>query len=247
MALSERLQMNADMIPAGSRVADIGCDHGYVSIYLVRNKICDRVLAMDIREGPLSIAKKNIARAGFSHQITCRLSDGMEKLAPGEADTVLIAGMGGMLICRILEQSPDILSTVDTLVLQPQSDLAQVRRQVMALGYSIRDEKCCYDSGKWYLAIRAVRGPDQKEKVSEADYCYGWILPQRKDPVYYDHLLREKKKLEKIAAGLAAQKTPETEKRAGELAHRLRLLEDILSCFGDREQSPAKEDREVAY
>ncbi len=88
MKLSARLQMNADLVPLGSRIADIGCDHGFVSIYLAEERICDRILALDIREGPLSAARRNIAAAGLSDRIECRLSDGLEKLRPGEADTL---------------------------------------------------------------------------------------------------------------------------------------------------------------
>ena len=101
--LSARMAMNASLVPDGAKVADVGCDHGYVSLYLASKKACKKVIAMDINEGPLSHARKNIEKAGFSDCIDCRLSDGMQALNQGEVDTVLIAGMGGMLVCRIFE------------------------------------------------------------------------------------------------------------------------------------------------
>lgn len=138
MKLSARLQMNADLVPLGSRIADIGCDHGFVSIYLAEESICDRILALDIREGPLSAARRNIAAAGLSDRIECRLSDGLEKLRPGEADTLLLSGMGGRLVCSILNRRKEILAETETLVLQPQSDVEEVRRQLTAMGFQDR-------------------------------------------------------------------------------------------------------------
>ena len=94
MELSKRMKNNACLVDQGSMAADIGCDHGYVSIFLVQERKCKKVIAMDIGKGPLSQAQKNIEAAGLQDKIQCRLSNGMEKLTPGEVDTVLVAGMG---------------------------------------------------------------------------------------------------------------------------------------------------------
>lgn len=230
MNLSVRLQMNADMVPAGSRTADIGCDHGYVSIYLVERGICDNVLALDVREGPLSAARRNIQAAGLSDKIECRLSDGMKELRPGEADTLLIAGMGGKLVCRILEMGQEILSETDTLVLQPQSDLRDVRSLLPVIGFRIEKERCCYDGGKWYLAIRAVRGSEDRS-FSEAEYRYGWMLQTERDAVYHSYLMHEKDKAERIVADLKMKSTAGSEKGLQYWHHILELLEDALSSY----------------
>ena len=102
MQLSIRMQAVADMVTPGGRIADIGTDHGYVPIYLVEQNKTDHAIAMDVRKGPLARAGENIVRFGCSDRIETRLSDGLAMLKPGEADTVIIAGMGGLLSIRIL-------------------------------------------------------------------------------------------------------------------------------------------------
>ena len=175
--LSARMAMNASLVPDGAKVADVGCDHGYVSLYLASKKACKKVIAMDINEGPLSHARKNIEKAGLSDCIDCRLSDGMQALNQGEVDTVLIAGMGGMLVCRILEQSPEVIQEVSTLVIQAQSDLCEVRKMIHKIGFFIEKEKFCMDAAKPYLVMRAVRG-EEKTPYEPAEYEYGRLLPE---------------------------------------------------------------------
>ena len=102
IVLSQRMRMVADMVSKGNVLADIGCDHGFVSIYLLENGICPKVIAMDVNEGPLLRAGEHIKERGLSPYIDVRLSDGMEKLLLGEADSILIAGMGGRLVIKIL-------------------------------------------------------------------------------------------------------------------------------------------------
>ena len=104
ITLSKRMQANADMVSLGGTVADIGCDHGYLSIYLLESGKKDRAIAMDVRSGPLSSAEDNVKNAGLSDKVRLRLSDGLEKLGLGEADTVVIAGMGGPLMEEILQK-----------------------------------------------------------------------------------------------------------------------------------------------
>ena len=102
MELSKRLAAVAAMVTKGNIVCDVGCDHGYVSIYLVREKISPRVIAMDVRPGPLAQAKEHILMYGLSDYIETRLSDGVDALNEGEADTLILAGMGGRLMEGIL-------------------------------------------------------------------------------------------------------------------------------------------------
>ena len=102
MQLSKRLRAAAGMVTKGNIVADVGCDHAYTSIYLCKEGIAPRVIAMDVNKGPLQGAKTHVEQAGLSEQIDIRLSDGLQKLMPGEADTVLLCGMGGLLMIKIL-------------------------------------------------------------------------------------------------------------------------------------------------
>lgn len=239
MELSKRLRMNAGLVPEGARVADIGCDHGYVSIYLAEKKNC-RVIATDVREGPLSTARKNIVAAGLAGQVECRLGDGLGKLAPGEADTLLIAGMGGMLIGRILRENPAVLAEIRTLVLQPQSDVASVRKMLCELRFRIDREAFCTDAGKDYIAIRAIRGamagtrPDNggslpaEPPYSEAEYRYGRYLPRMRDEDYRSYLVREREKYRNIKKKMVSEKTEGCQARIPEIMHILDLLEQII-------------------
>ena len=108
MKLSKRLEMIASFVKPGSRLADIGTDHGYIPIALTERGVILSALAMDVRKGPLERAREHIGEAGLAEQIETRLSDGLEKLKAGEADTVVIAGMGGELEIHILEEGRHI-------------------------------------------------------------------------------------------------------------------------------------------
>lgn len=228
--LSMRMKMNADLVPKGSAVADIGCDHGYVSIYLATVKKCRRVIAMDVNAGPLSIARDHIKQTDMHKIIECRQSDGMEALQPGEADTVLIAGMGGMLICRILQQSKNILDEVNTLVLQPQSDQMEVRCKLFELGFRIEEERFCKDAGKYYLAIRAVRGTET-EPYTNAEYRYGRILLERKDPLYNQYLLEEMNKREHLLSKLLDHPSERAKVREMQIHRELIELKQLMAKY----------------
>ncbi len=239
MELSKRLRMNAGLVPEGAKVADIGCDHGYVSIYLAEKKNC-RVIATDVNEGPLSTARENIAAAGLAGRVECRLGDGLGQLVPGEADTLLIAGMGGMLTCRILRENPAVLAEIKTLVLQPQSDVSAVRKMLCELRFRIDREAFCTDAGKDYIAIRAIRGemagsrPDSgrglpaEPPYSEAEYRYGRYLPRLRDGDYRGYLVREREKYRNIKNKMVSEKTEGCQARIPEIMHILDLLEQII-------------------
>lgn len=155
MDLSKRLQAVADMVEPGSVVADVGCDHGYVSMYLVRQGICPRVLAMDVNRGPLERAREHVEEAGLSDYIELRLSDGLKAMELPEADTLLTAGLGGRLAARILEDSAEKVLRMKWLILQPQSEIWLVRQTLRKMGYSITAENMILEEGKYYTVIKA--------------------------------------------------------------------------------------------
>lgn len=191
MELSKRLFMTASMVERGSIVADVGCDHGYTAIWLVQNGICPRVLAMDINEGPLARAREHIREAGLSAYIETRLSDGLsamqwveEEMGPDggadhgrrpEADTLLMAGIGGRLAARILEDAAQKLFRMRTVIVQPQSELWLVRRTLKRLGYRIAAEDMVKEDGKFYTAIlaRNTRMPCRDDTEPASAYAEG--------------------------------------------------------------------------
>ena len=155
MELSKRLTAVAGFVEQGAVLADIGTDHGYVPIALVRRGVIPRAIAMDVNAGPLARAQAHIREYGLENRIETRLGDGLSQLRPGEADTLLIAGMGGPLICRILGEGMETARAARRLVLSPQSEMKEVRRFLCRHGFQIRDEAMVKEDGKYYVILLA--------------------------------------------------------------------------------------------
>lgn len=216
MELSLRMKQVAGMVDPCQVVADIGCDHGYISIYLVEQGIAGHVIAMDVRTGPLSKAREHIMKKGLTDQIQCRLSDGMEGLEVGEADTVIAAGMGGPLIIRILERGIEKGQKIKTFVLQPQSEIPEVRRYLHRIGYEIVQEHMLYEDGKYYTVIKA--GRQEPVRWEEVGYRYGKLLLEEQSPVLYQYLQKEYQQMADLMKELQRQNTEKAKKRFRELA-----------------------------
>lgn len=156
MELSKRLTAVAGMVTKGNIVCDVGCDHGYVSIYLVRERISPRVIAMDVRKGPLAQAKEHIRLYGLEDYIETRLSDGVDALKVGEADTLILAGMGGRLMEGILTRGREKVIRMKELILQPQSEIAAFRKFLREAGFKIASEDMVFEEGKFYPMMRVI-------------------------------------------------------------------------------------------
>lgn len=156
ITLSKRLRAVAAMVTSGSRVCDVGCDHGFIPIWLVQQHISPKVLAMDVRSGPLSAAGEHIAQYGLESKIETRLSNGLHNYNIGEADTLICAGMGGGLMMRILTEDPDKTASFQELILQPQSEIEQFRSGLREMGYQIIEEQMVEEDRKFYPMMRAV-------------------------------------------------------------------------------------------
>lgn len=224
MKLSKRLETIASLVPSGSVVADIGTDHGYIPIFLVSEGISPSAYAMDVRKGPLKRAEEHVREAGLENQITLRLSDGLRELKAGEADTVVIAGMGGELICRILEEGRHVWETTKRLILSPQSEPAAVRHYLEVHGFVILQEKMLREDGKYYVVMEAGHGTMQLGKP--CFYLFGRELIQKRDPVLAEFLKKEKALLTEILSSLPEQASESTEKRKRELAEKIHWIEE---------------------
>ena len=155
MKLSPRLAAVAGLVPPGARVADIGCDHGYLSLYLTESGTAAHCIASDVREGPLSAAKENVRASGLEGSIELRLGDGLSGIAPEETDCVILAGMGGDTMREILQAAPWIADGTHTLVLQPQSHTDTLRLWLSGQGFAITAERVVHDRGHLYVTFRA--------------------------------------------------------------------------------------------
>ena len=218
MQLSLRLTAIAEMVTEGNRRVDVGCDHGYLPVCLVLNKKIPGAIAMDVRKGPLSRAEEHIAEYGLKDYIETRLSDGLAALKAGEGDTLVIAGMGGPLMERILTDGREVLGTFRELILQPQSEIRHFRRFLLDGGWTVSDENMVLEEGKFYPIIKAVwrgRPPlgaagafsaaerEGKPYTPEEEW-FGRLLLLRRHPVLYQYLLREDRLRAEIQEKLSA-------------------------------------------
>ena len=153
MEISKRLTAVAEFVKYRT-IADIGTDHGYIPCFLALNKKIDSAFACDVNEGPLEKAKENIALNGLENVIKPRLGSGLSALGDDTAETIVIAGMGGLLICNILNDEKEKLKNIKQLVLQPQRDTDSVRKLLHSLGFVIEDEEMLIDNGKYYTIIK---------------------------------------------------------------------------------------------
>lgn len=214
MELSKRLQAVADLLDCHDKIADIGCDHGFVSIYLIESKKARRCLAMDVNKGPLERAKEHVMEKRLSTYIETRLSDGARAIQfiekedgkrELEVEAALIAGMGGRLMIQILQDSLDKFQSMEEFVLQPQSEIAKVRQFVREIGYHIEREDMILEDGKYYPMMKVVRGEkklsglvnnitndsDGQSHQKEENYISETKLLRLFDE-YGEHLLKEK-------------------------------------------------------
>ena len=157
LPISKRLLCCASMVQSGSRVADIGTDHGYLGIYLLQSGAARHVIACDLRKDPLENARRNAKLFGVDGEMELRLSDGLEKILPDEVDTVVMAGMGGDLIQKILSQCPWRKREGLQFILQPQSAGNVLRRWLCEDGFEIQREEPVQDGHflyTWHLSAR---------------------------------------------------------------------------------------------
>lgn len=226
LKLSERLAAVAFLAGNGGVLADVGTDHGYVPVYLVSEGNFPRAIAMDVNPGPLKSAAAHIVMYGMGDYIQTRLSDGVAALSEGEADTILIAGMGGGLIMRILREGQTVCRSARKLVLQPQSELPSVRRFLLEQGYVTDAANMIREGGKYYPMMRVHYEPSgvSSEGARMELYCrYGRELLLQKNEVLGDYLVKERGVYEKIRLQLSAQKPGETG-----TGQRIREVEEVL-------------------
>ncbi len=240
MQLSNRLTTVAQFVTKGSRVADIGCDHAHTSIYLVEKEIAVSSIAMDINKGPLERAKENICRYQYEDKITTRLSDGAKELKAGEVDTLLMSGMGGLLVNKILSDSIEVVKEVKELILQPQSEIALVRKYIYELGFFIEKEVMLVEDEKYYTVMKAVRVNIVGENIltkpyeKEIFYRYGKLLLEEKNLILKQFLEYGKQSYEKILKEISGNLSKKTQIRCKELQQELKYIEEALEYYNEK-------------
>ena len=246
--LSKRLQYVADFITPGLVLADIGTDHGFIPIYMVLAGKTPRAYAMDINEGPLERATDHIREKNLEDKIETRLSDGLMKLNGNEAESVLIAGMGGSLVIKILTEGKHALEGVKELILSPHTEADLVREFLKTTDFVIEKEGMVIDAGKYYVVIKARRrevneegllyenenkAPEGVDKELYKTLCtkFGRILLEEKNPILKELLSKEVNTYSSIREGLLKNETDAGLKRREEIEEILEHLNEAINIL----------------
>jgi tRNA (adenine22-N1)-methyltransferase len=202
LSLSPRLRAVADAVPPGARVADVGTDHALLLAWLRDHGRVVTGIGIDLKPGPLAHARRTLAAAGVSG-VELRQGDGLRPLCPGEVDVVVIAGMGGARIVRLLDEGAAVVSGLRALVLQPNTEWPAVRRWVTARGLQLAGEAMVEDRGKFYVVLD-VR-PGSSSPMSEDELELGPRLLLERPPAFVAWLRHELGRTEQAMVRVAAR------------------------------------------
>lgn len=253
MELSKRLNEIANLITPVEKFADIGCDHGFLSIYLVENNLCQKVVAADINEGPLQRAKEHIMEAGLEQQIQTRLSNGLAKVAADEFEAFCIAGMGGPLGLEILLREKAKVSSAKYFIFQVQSELELVRYCFKQWGFQIEEEVFVKEDDKYYFIMKVIPTKlfgyladwDLKEEidfqlenqrkallkmsVSEAKAFFYPKGIKDSNNEYLEYMQKERTRLAEIIKGLERNDSSRCQNRMENMKWELGIVEEAIN------------------
>lgn len=237
-SLSKRLLAIANEIQQVETMLDIGTDHGYLPIYLVKSGKVKSAIAADVHEGPLARARENIEKERMTASIMPRLGDGFSVLEKGETiDAVVISGMGGALITEILERGLEALerANVHLLVLQPNVGAEKVRRWLYEHGWQLTNEQLVEEQDRIYEIITAKRGEaaapyEENDIHTETGFLFGPLLITKRSPLFEKKWLKERKKWEEILVQLkSASESPHIRHKKAHYEKKLRLLKEVMN------------------
>ncbi len=226
MKLSERLMTIISLIPQNSIVADIGTDHGYIPAYLIENKISKKVIGTDISKGSLEKIIEYVRGLGYEEKIDSRLGDGLEVVKPYEIDTVIIAGMGGLLIRDILEKDKDVRESIVNFILQPMVAAKELREYLIENNFEIIREELAKEGNKYYEIIYAKQGKTFIEK--EIYYEISPLLIREKHPLLKEFVQYKLRGAEKIIKEIENIDTDKTKERYLQLLDEINDYKEVL-------------------
>ena len=227
LPLSNRLLACCGFVKSGDRVADIGCDHGYLGIYLLKNGIANSIIASDVNEGPLQSALRNAHKFGVKEKMSFYLSDGVQNI-PRDFDCLVCAGMGADTMISILEAAPWLKNEKYRLILQCQSKTPMLRRYLSDQGWHITQEAVLRDGKFLYTVMEVSYQPEQPRLLPWECYFPPAILkdPSAQVPAYYSWVV------EGLRITITHQN--DTEKK--------QILQELLSLTGQQAFHWLKED-----
>lgn len=229
MKLTKRLKTIADLVPQGYNVADIGTDHGYLPVYLIKNRIAKKVIAVDINEGPLENAKKTIKNYKLEDYIQTRLGSGLSPIEPGEVDIVIIAGMGGLLIRDIFLDNRNVVGTVNKFILQPMVAQDELRKWLSQNDFKITDEKLAKEGSKLYEILVVSKGEMKIQR--DIYYEVGPKLIENKDPHIHEFIDGKLRKYTEILRTVENQDTIRAKEKLLECKEKIEELKELRGCL----------------
>ncbi|SHG90289.1 tRNA (adenine22-N1)-methyltransferase [Thermosyntropha lipolytica DSM 11003] len=229
MVQDKRLLAISQMIIKGKSLADIGTDHAYLPVYLIKNELVPRVIATDVAEGPYARAVKEVAKWGFKDRIEVRKGDGLKVLQKGEVYNVVIAGMGGETIASILEEDWAKAESFGHFVLQPMSKPDVLRNVLASRGWIILDEKVVGEKDKFFVLLSSRPG-DKPYSLSPLEAELGPVILKSKE--YLPFLRYYLKKYQRIVAELNKSQGEEKKDLLIKYRAKIKELKEVLHGQG---------------
>ena len=229
MKLSIRLQAIADMVPCGAKLADIGTDHAYLPLYLIKQGKISFAVAGEVNRGPYDSAKNMLRKMNCHEKISLRFGNGLKVVREGEVDTVVIAGMGGSTMIDILSAQTNVTESLKTLILQPMIASGSVRRWLVENGWTIQREALAKEDSILYEIILARQGVS--ETIDPILFDIGPVLWRERHPLLKEHIKQLTEKTRHIIRQMSCSKDAEKLMKYKEYSKRLAQLEDKLSCL----------------
>ncbi|MHA0855811.1 tRNA (adenine(22)-N(1))-methyltransferase [Paenibacillus sp. CMAA1364] len=252
MKLSKRLQYIMEQMPEGSTFADIGSDHAMLPVAAIKSNKVLRAVAGEVNAGPRDAALRQVASAGLQDQISVRLGDGLDVIAPGEVEVITIAGMGGALIASILEQGIDKLEGVTMLILQPNVGEEIVRRWLLDHHFVLLSEHIMEEDRKVYEILTAV--PEESdatlltnsEVYQEYDIAHvdgsvkvtkeiqirmgPWLIKEN-NMIFRTKWLSELDKLNRVVRSLGTSTLSSSQDKIKNFQQEMNQIKEVLACL----------------
>lgn len=228
MKLTDRLLKIASLVSDDKKIADIGTDHGYIPVYLLKEGRVPFAVLADVNKGPLDNARKEVIQNNLLEKVDLRLGSGIEVLEIGEVEEVIIAGMGGILISELLEAKKEVAHSIEKLILQPMQAQEELRRYLLNNGYEILKEVLVREDFRIYEIIVAKYTGKNTIIEDEIQFEVGIKLLENKDSLFYDFIEKKIKTYSAIVNQLEGKNGEEINKKREESKIAIRKLENLI-------------------
>ncbi|HBE9435978.1 SAM-dependent methyltransferase [Clostridioides difficile] len=228
MKLTDRLLKIASLVSDGKKIADIGTDHGYIPVYLLKEGRVPFAVLADVNKGPLDNAHKEVIQNNLLDKVDLRLGSGIEILEIGEVEEVIIAGMGGILISELLEDKKEVAHNVEKLILQPMQAQEELRYYLLNNGYEILEEVLVREDFRIYEIIVAKYTGKNTIIEDEIYYEVGIKLLENKDSLFKDFIEKKIKTYSSIVSKLEGKNGEAIDKKRSESEVTIKKLENLI-------------------